>query len=245
MGEVYFRPRVISWFSCGANSAIATYLAIKKYGLDRVEIVYCDTGGEHPDNIRFLMDCERWFGKKVTILKQEGYTDHMDLWEKYRFISSPQGAKCTVKLKKELRFKFQRPDDIQVFGYSIDEKHRAERFKEHFFEVETDFILIEKGLQKKDCLGLLAKTGIDMPVMYSLGFNNNNCIGCCKGGKGYWNHVRKHFPDHFNRAAKIERDLNHSITDVFLDELDPNEGRHDTNVPSCDFLCQSMDIDIL
>jgi hypothetical protein len=238
-------PRVISWFSCGANSAIATYLAIKKYGLDRVEIIYCDTGGEHPDNIRFLMDCEKWFGKKVTILKQEGYIDHMDLWEKDRFISSPQGAKCTVKLKKELRFKFQRADDIQVFGYSTDEVHRAERFKAHFFEVATDFILIDKGLQKKDCLGLLAKTGIDMPVMYSLGFNNNNCIGCCKGGKGYWNHVRKHFPDYYERASKIERKLNHSITDVFLDELDPNEGRHDINVPSCDFLCQTLDLETL
>jgi hypothetical protein len=238
-------PRVLSWFSCGANSAIATYLAIKKYGLDRVEIVYCDTGGEHPDNTRFLMDCERWYGKKVTILRSDKYSDHMDVWEKDRFIANKQGAPCTVKLKKELRFKFQRPDDIQVFGYSLDEIARAEKFKAHFFEVDTDFILIEKGLQKKDCLGLLAKTGIQVPTMYLQGFNNNNCIGCCKGGMGYWNHIRKHYPEHFERASKIERKVGYSITDVFLDELDPEAGKHDINVPSCDFLCQTIDLETI
>jgi hypothetical protein len=233
--------RIISWFSCGANSAIATKLAIKKYGLDRVEIVYCDTGGEHPDSMRFLLDCEQWFGKKITILRNDKYTDHMDLWEKEKFISSPFGARCTVELKKTLRFAFERADDIQIFGYSLDEKHRAERFNAHFVEVETDFILIDEGLQKSDCLGMLSNTGIELPMMYKLGFNNNNCIGCCKGGKGYWNHIRKHFPEHFERASKIERQLDHAITGVFLDELPPNAGNHKEPVLSCDFLCQTYD----
>jgi hypothetical protein len=235
-------PRIVSWFSCGANSAIATQLAIKKYGIDRVEIVYCDTGGEHPDSIRFLMECEQWFGKKITILKNEKYIDHMDVWEKEAFINSAYGARCTVELKKALRFAYERPDDIQIFGYGLEEKHRAERFREHFIEVKTDFILIDQGLQKKDCLGLILKAGIDIPMMYKLGFNNNNCIGCCKGGKGYWNHIRKHFPEHFERASKLERKFGYAMTDVYLDELNPNEGRHNEPVISCDFLCQSYDI---
>lgn len=234
--------RIISWFSCGANSAIATKLALKKYGLKNVDIVYCDTGGEHPDNMRFLMDCEKWFGKSITILKSE-YTDHFDVWEKTGFIVGPTGARCTAELKKKLRFAYQRIDDIQVFGYSSDEKHRAERFNATFPEVQTDFILIENDMQKSDCLGILSQVGIDMPAMYKLGFNNNNCIGCCKGGMGYWNHIRKHFPQEFNRAAEIERKLGHAINKdengpVFLDELDPKRGKHDEPVPSCDFLCQ-------
>jgi hypothetical protein len=238
------QPRVVSWFSCGANSAVATKLAIKKYGLDRVEIVYCDTGGEHPDNIRYLTECEEWFGKPIQILRNPKYKDHMDLWEKERFISSPQGARCTVELKKRLRIKYQRVDDIQIMGYSYDEQHRADRFIANFPEVTTDFILIEQKLQKQDCMGLMSGIGIELPMMYKLGFNNNNCIGCCKGGKGYWNHIRKHFPEHFDRAAKIERINGHSITDVYLDELDPKEGNHKEPVLSCDFLCQSLDIDL-
>ena len=31
--------------------------------------------------------------------------------------------------------------------------------------------------------------------MYDLGYPNNNCIGCIKGGMGYWNRIRKDFPD--------------------------------------------------
>jgi len=46
--------RVISWFSCGAASAVATILAKEKYG-DRLEAVYCRVVEEHPDSLRFLM----------------------------------------------------------------------------------------------------------------------------------------------------------------------------------------------
>lgn len=236
--------RVVSWFSCGANSAVATYLAIKKYGLERVEIVYCDTGGEHPDNTRFLMDCEKWFGKSITVLRNEKYKDHMDVWVKHKFVNSPHGAKCTGELKRVLRHKYQRHDDIQVFGYSADETHRSVRFNEVFPEVETDFILIEKGLQKKDCIGLVEKQGILLPAMYRLGFVNNNCIGCCKGSEGYWNKIRKHFPEHFQRASDIEQQLgNHIIKGVFLKDLKPNKGKKYEEIPSCDFLCQSLDIE--
>ena len=48
--------RVLSWFSCGDASAVASKLAVEKYG-DRCEVVYCDTlAHEHPDNFRFLKD---------------------------------------------------------------------------------------------------------------------------------------------------------------------------------------------
>lgn len=40
--------RVISWFSCGSASAVATKYAIKEYG-DRVVPTYCDVGSEHDE----------------------------------------------------------------------------------------------------------------------------------------------------------------------------------------------------
>ena len=235
--------RVVSWFSCGANSAVATKLTIQKYGLEDVDIVYCDTGGEHPDSMRFLMDCEEWFGKKITILKSEKYEDHFDVWEKTGFINGIYGARCTTELKKVLRFAFQKVDDLQIFGYSAEEETRIKRFNKTFPEVMTEFPLYDLGLQKNDCVGMLMEIGINIPTMYKLGFNNNNCIGCCKGGAGYWNRIRKHFPEQFKKASKIERKLNHAIVKVkeiptFLDELDPNAGDQKENVPSCDFLCQ-------
>lgn len=228
--------RTIAWFSCGAASAVASYLT------PEAELVYCDTGGEHPDNKRFLSDIERWLGKKVTILKNEKYIDHMDVCEKERYVNGPNGARCTVELKKVQRFKFQEPDDIQIFGYTVEERDRAEKFCASFPEINAKFPLIEKGLTKENCIGLIREVGVAIPKMYLLGFNNNNCIGCVKGGMGYWNNIRKHFPDHFNRMALIERKVGHScIKGIFLDELDPVRG-HAAKEPEivCDFVCQSV-----
>ena len=51
----------VVWFSCGAASAVSGKYAIKKYGKD-VDLLYCDTGGEHPSNEQFLKDVEKWIG---------------------------------------------------------------------------------------------------------------------------------------------------------------------------------------
>ena len=81
-------------------------------------------------------------------------------------------------------------------------------------------------------------------MMYRLGYNNNNCIGCVKGGMGYWNKIRVDFPDRFLRMAQTERLVNHAVnTDkngpVFLDELDPNRGNFKTDAPGdCGFTCE-------
>ena len=58
--------RIVCWFSCGAASAVATKLAIKRHGTDNLYVGYQDTGSEHPDNRRFLKDCEEWFGSRST-----------------------------------------------------------------------------------------------------------------------------------------------------------------------------------
>ena len=53
-------PRIVCQFSCGAASAVATKLALAQYG-DRCEIINAYLRNEHPDNRRFLADCERCF----------------------------------------------------------------------------------------------------------------------------------------------------------------------------------------
>lgn len=57
----------VAWFSCRATSAIACKLALKE---DKdVEVYYIETGSHHPDNQRFLKQCEEMYGKKITILR--------------------------------------------------------------------------------------------------------------------------------------------------------------------------------
>ena len=233
--------RKVVWFSCGAASTMVAKI-MKESGAE-IEYVYCDTGGEHPDNKRFLSDVEKWLGIKVHVLKNDKYKDHMDVVRKERYVNGRFGARCTTELKKKLRFGYQQADDSQFFGYTVEEKHRAQRFRESFPEVFSYFPLISQGITKKECLGVLWNVGIELPEMYKLGYHNNNCIGCVKGGAGYWNKIRKDFPDRFNEMAIIEREVGAScINGKFLDELKKGEGRHENIEISCDFVCQSLSI---
>ncbi|SHJ72428.1 hypothetical protein SAMN05444159_1325 [Bradyrhizobium lablabi] len=246
-------PRIVCRFSCGAASAVATKLALAKYGHERVEITYSDTGSEHPDNKRFLADCERWFGKSVTVIKSEKYADTWAVWEKERFIMSRQGAPCTAALKREPVYLFERPTDIQVLGYTAEEEDRAKRLREQNFERVIETPLIEAGLTKADCLGLLERAGIELPAMYLLGFQNNNCIGCPKGGRGYWNMIRKHFPDQFERMAALQRKLGEGSafwveedgTKLTLDRLEPDRGeQHNEPSIECSIMCHIAEVEI-
>jgi hypothetical protein len=240
-------PRIVARFSCGAASACATKIALHKYGLDRTIITYSDPGSEHPDNQRFLRDCEVWFGAPVVQLKSTRYKDTWEVWENANFIVSKHGAACTGLLKREPTYEFARPDDVLIFGYTVEEKHRAERFREQNFEQSLETPLIDMGLTKKDCLLIIERAGIALPLMYRLGYRNNNCIGCPKGGMGYWNKIRKDFPEVFERMAVLqrklgpnsgfwrERDTGKRIT---LDDLAPDRGRHiDEPDVECSLLC--------
>ena len=242
--------RVVCWFSCGAASAVATKLAIAKYG--KVEIVYTEVVNEHPDNRRFMADCEKWFGQPITILRNERYNaDIREVFKQRKFIKGPRGAPCTDLLKRQMRVLFEEEDDIQVFGFTIEEKHRADRLIENNKYIQADFTLIEHGLTKGDCLAMIARAGIEIPAMYRLGYRNNNCIGCVKGGAGYWNKIRRDFPIQFAERAADERMVDHAIlkcgdgTPVFLDELPLDMG---IDVPEpdmeCSFFCHMAEQEI-
>jgi 3'-phosphoadenosine 5'-phosphosulfate sulfotransferase (PAPS reductase)/FAD synthetase len=237
--------RVVSWYSCGATSAVAAKLTVEKY--PNAIIAYCDTGSEHEDNKRFLADCEKWIGRPIQVLRSEKYKDIWEVFDKKRYLVGVHGAQCTGELKKKVRKKFQIEDDLQIFGFDIAERERANRFNDNNIDVNTWYPLIEHGLSKQDCLQEIMKAGIELPTMYKLGYRNNNCIGCVKGQSGYWNKIRKDFPDVFSRMSKVERDLDVAINKsyagdgkrkrVFLDELDPKAGRHSDLEISCGLFC--------
>ena len=235
--------RNISWFSCGAASAVATVLAAINNG--STEAVYCRVREEHEDNLRFLDDFSRVFGIPVKIIMNEKYDGSIyNVFLQRGYIKNNKGAPCTLFLKKETRRQYQQPGDTQTFGYTAEEQDRADRFIDSNNDVKESFPLIDNGLTKHDCLRLIHKAGIDLPIMYKLGYNNNNCVGCVKGGMGYWNKIRKDFPLQFKRMSEIERTVGFAINKdekgmIFLDELDPGRGRFSEDYPAdCGFTCE-------
>lgn len=235
--------RHLVWFSCGAASAVAAKLAVDKW--PDCEVLYCDTlAYEHPDNVRFLHDVESWIGKPIKILKSDKYVDIFDVFDRTGWLIGPAGARCTTELKRNVRKAYSLPDDVHIFGLTKDEQERIERFEDNN-SVEVEWVLSD--VSKSDCYRILQDAGIELPAMYKLGYNNNNCIGCVKGQAGYWNKIRIDFPEAFERMAKQERKMNVAICKsyagdgkrkrVFLDELDPKAGR---DVPLPDIECGAL-----
>jgi len=220
--------RLVCWFSCGAASAVATKLAIaENNGKLPLVIAYTEVKEEHSDNLRFLSECEKWFGQKIEILGNDFYGRSIYRVFEKNYMRTPRGAPCTRALKKQVRQKFEQIGDRQVFGYTVEEQARLDRFIDANADVDIWAPLIEKNLNKGDCLAMLQNAGIELPMMYRLGYNNNNCIGCVKGGMGYWNKIKIDFPEVFDRMAKLERFKGQTVfKDRYLDELKPTDGNY-------------------
>lgn len=241
--------RVIARFSCGAASAVATKLAIEKYG-DAVEIFYTDTRSEHDDNVRFLLDCEEWFGRRVNVLGSRKFANIDDVFESRKFLVNHMGAPCTSEMKRIPGDEVWRVGDVEIYGYHSAERHRVARWQAQNTERIIECPLIDRGLSKEDALGMLDRVGIVLPTMYLQGFANNNCIGCVKARDNinYWKRVRKFYPEVFARRARQERKFNVAINhitrngvraEIYLDEIEEGDPKGDDFTVTCGLFCMS------
>lgn len=213
--------RIIGWWSGGVTSAVAIYLMIEKYGVDKVEVYFIDTRNEHKDTYRFLKDCEKLYGREIVTLRNDNYGCIQDVWKKYLSLNVANGAVCSSELKRRVREKWQQdnPDyDAQIFGFDPSEPNRAKSLSLNHPKTKPIFPLLERNMSKEECITFLEVRGIKVPEMYYLGFNNNNCFGadeeslggCVQGGIGYWQKIQREYPKKFEAMAKME----HELTDL-------------------------------
>ena len=242
--------RVIQ-FSCGAASAVAAKLTLAQ-NADAV-VVNAFIAEEHEDNRRFLADVERWLDRTIVVLRDEKYgASAYEVMRRARYTKGMYGAPCSRALKRDLLDAWAQPGDIPVMGYTAEESDRAEKFLDTHAGV-GEFPLIDAGLGKADCLAIIERAGLVLPEMYRLGYSNANCIGCVKGGAGYWNKIRRDFPARFEEMCSIEEAIGptaflmrdrKSGTRFPLRQLDPDAGRHNTILPECGFACTRAEEEI-
>lgn len=224
------KPRVIVWFSCGAASTVAAKLTIEQFGQTHdVRVVCCDTRpSENSDNYRYSREVEQWLGQEITYIRNDEFGTVDDVFDKHRYMNGVRGARCTVELKKKPRFAYAKPDDIHVFGFTFDEQRRVRDFEQRNPELNLLWPLVDNLITKQDCYRRLESAGIKLPLMYRLGFDNNNCPGCVKASSPwYWDMVRTHFPEVFQRRCEQSRNIGVRLVEIrhheriFLDELPP------------------------
>lgn len=216
--------------------------------------IYIDIVDQHSDSYRFIKDCEKVIGKEIEVIKSNKYISVEQCCLQAGVLKLPGGfAPCTNWLKKRVRKEWEEKHKnyelTYVWGFDLNEKLRAERTIESNPHARHEFPLLEKNLSKEDVHGLFERLfDFPRPKMYEMGYPNNNCIGCIKGGMGYWNRIRKDFPEIFDARAKMERKLGYSILKdsnsepIFLDELDENRGNMNTEIfPDCSIMCYLAD----
>lgn len=240
--------RIVCQFSCGAASAVATKLALAQHQSAETVIVNAFVREEDDDNRRFLADCEDWFGRKALQLRDQKYDASADeVWRRKQYMKGRMGAPCSGELKRKVLDKVKRPGDVLVFGFTAEEADRFEDFQERNPGLQCSAPLVDAGIGKDDCLAMVKRAGIELPLAYRQGYSNANCTGCPKGGEGYWNHVRKVHPLVFQ--ARMERQESIGPGAYFfrdratgerfgLKQLDPKAGRHDEPMPACSFFCE-------
>lgn len=237
----------IAWWSGGITSAVACRLALEKY--PDVRLIYIETGSHHADTQRFKADCEKWYGRPIETWQNKKYANHIDVVIKRKYVNGSAGAPCTKELKKNVREEVERAMQwsAQVYGFEFEQSqiNRAIRWQEQYPQTNPLFPLIENKLNKNECAGIVQAAGIKLPAMYALGYKNNNCVGCVKGGAGYWNKIRKDFPETFAEMAAAERTVGGTCLKdaagarIYLDELKPDAGSAtDLVVGECGIFCQ-------
>jgi len=244
--------RIVCQFSCGAASAVATKLAIAAHAGTRVvEVINAFLLEEHPDNRRFAADAEAWFGCPIHTLRDErDGASTIRVFRRKQFMMGPRGAPCSRALKRDLLDGWKQPGDVMVFGYTAEESDRLEDFRDRNPDRPVIAPLIDAGLTKEDCKAMVQRAGIELPLMYRLGYDNANCIGCVKGGEGYWRAIREDFPEQFEANCLVQDEIGPGSwflryrsgprkNERFpLRELPAGEPRRNEALPSCSFFCE-------
>ena len=205
---------------------------------------------EDEDNLRFQRDVAKWCGVEIEYALNPRFPDGsaVTVWGVRRGMSFPNGAPCTVHLKKEARQHWEKSNraDWHVMGFTAEEEARHNRFV--MSERENVLpILIDAGMTKGDCASMILSAGIALPRVYAEGYPNANCIGCVKATSAtYWNLVRRTRPEAFADRARQSRELGVRLVRykgqrIFLDELPEDAvGRplKALKMPECGIHCE-------
>lgn len=91
--------KIIVSFSGGKDSQACLIKAAKRYGVEKIEAVFCDTGWEHPDTYTHVEDTCKNMGVKLITLKSSKYKGFVDMAIRRSRFPSTRARFCTSELK--------------------------------------------------------------------------------------------------------------------------------------------------
>ena len=234
--------RYVVQFSGGVTSWAAARRLVDQHGADQVLLLLANTNSEAEDWWPFVQACQQDLGVEMVVLDNDGMTI-WDAFRKHRFLGNTRVDICSRALKREpLRAWLETNCDPAyhriVMGFDWDEEHRAKRTAERWLPWQVECPMAGPPYTDKAALiEDLRARGIQVPDLYSQGFDHNNCAGTCvKGGQAHWRRVLLLRRDDYLRAEGEEEKLRAELGDVAI--LRDRTGGTSTPLPLRSFRLQ-------
>lgn len=222
------KPLAIVGFSGGVTSAWCAGWAIRKYGKENVVLLFHDTKEEDTDTYRFLREMaaaldmeitERSDGRSVTDLAYDMNTLPND---RMPFCSRVLKIEPGNEYMRELVANRTDRIAIKVVGFSANEPDRVQRATALSWSLgyTVRFPLIEEKVTKQQAAEWCQVTmGVRIPDMYQWS-DHANCVGCARGGIGYWLAVKENRPDVFEQRKQLEAEFGHTFNKKSLVQIE-------------------------
>lgn len=207
-------------------------LMLLERGEGIADIVFFDTGWEHPEMYEHLEKLEEYAGKKITRLQarlppgtQTGKSPFDWLFSEARIVKRgtsmihkigrgwPEAARrwCSGSKRDAINAHFMaltHRQDIhlpvfQCIGFAADEQKRAIHHKQRNKWILSRFPLLEWGITEKEALAYCKKLGFNWSGLYDH-FNRVSCFCCPLQPLDELRALRRHYPELWRRMLLME-----------------------------------------
>lgn len=197
-------------YSGGLGSYFTTKRILES-GVKKEDIIllFTDTKVEDEDLYRFLEDTSKFLDIPIT-----NYSDGRSIWEVFvdqRFLGNSQFDPCSRVLKRERSREFIKqftPEECIIYlGFDWTEMNRFEKAQKAWLPYIIKAPLCKPPyLDKENMKHTLKDDGIELPRLYKLGFQHNNCGGgCVKAGLGHFKHLYENLPEVYKQWEDNEQ----------------------------------------
>ncbi|HPN32852.1 MAG TPA: hypothetical protein PKY81_18020, partial [bacterium] len=192
--------RILSYGGGVNSTAILALMKLGEYPTPDL-IVFCDTGAEKQDTYCYLKYISKLFPIKIIKSELGGLIDYC---KKYKIIPTIMQSFCTHKFKiRPFDKLIKNQDYIKILGIDYGERHRKIEGS------NTEYPLIEMKIDRNDCIEIIKKAGLEIPV-------KSGCYICPNMRMSELKNLRENFPEYFQILVNLEKEANERRNDIFF-----------------------------
>lgn len=178
------------------TTALVIMLAERQLEVDAV--IFADTGGEKPETYFYIENYIKplllSINVEFIVVKHHRETLYENCWRLHN-VPSIKWRWCTDQWKVRPVQKISKKA-IQLIGFSLDEKRRADKQYERV-KVVRSFPLIDMGKTADDCRRIISDYGWPRPI-------KSSCFFCCYQRLYDWHWLKNSHPELFQKALELE-----------------------------------------